>query len=147
MRILVSTKIRMPSGTSSSGLFAIFGLLDDLLYQRVLSHGESGKGAVDNARGLLTACSEMLQPEPHHLLYILLVFRQPAQQRIRHVYGDLCHGDTLLEGYFMGRTGYRSSHGKRHTISSSLGTRSTEGILCGSRACAFVSTSRRASPT
>src|SRR6266853_2252378 len=111
MRILVSTKMRMPSGTSSSGLLAIFGLLDDLLYQRVLSHGESGKGAVDNARSLLTvACSEMLQPEPYHLLYVFLVFRQPAQQRIRYVYGDLCHGDTLLEGDFTGRIGHRSSH-------------------------------------
>src|SRR5262249_32911192 len=95
--------------------FAMFGLLDDLLYQRVLSHGESGKGAFDNARDLRTAtCGEMLQPEPHYLLYILLVFWHLAQQRIRHMYGDLCHRDTLLEGHCMGRIGHGSSHGKRH---------------------------------
>jgi len=73
MRILVSTKMCMPSGTSSSGLLAICGLRNDLLDQRVLSHGKSGKGAVDNARSLLTAvCGEMLQPEPYHLLDVLL---------------------------------------------------------------------------
>ena len=36
---------------------------------------------------------------------------------------------------------------KRHTISSSLGTRSTEGIFWGSISLALVSTSRRDSPT
>jgi hypothetical protein len=48
-----------------------------------------------------------------------MAFRQQPQQRIRHVYGDLCQGDTLLEGHCMGRTGYRSSHSKRHQVSLS----------------------------
>lgn len=134
MRLLVSTTMRMPSGTSASGL------LDDLLYQRVFSHRERSKGAVDNARGL-TAYGAMLQHEPYYLLDAPLVLRQPAQQCIRHVYGDHCRGDTLLEVNCTGRVGYGSRYDKRHTVSSSRNTRSTEGMCAGVMLRALSSTS------
>ena len=41
----------------------------------------------------------------------------------------------------------RKTNGNRHTISSSLGTLSTDGIFSGSTSRALVSTSRRESPT
>src|SRR3989338_1096570 len=93
-----------PSETSLSGLIPIFCLLDELLNLGMFPDGERGKGIIYNAMRFLAATrSEALKAQSYNFFYLLLVFRELAQQSIRHTYLDLCHRENLLRGDSKGR--------------------------------------------
>ena|SRR3990170_7293197 len=99
MRILVSTKMFEPSGTSLSDLIAIFCLLDQVLYLGMFSDSERGKRIVYNAmRFLAPARSEALKSQSYNLFSLRLALGQLAQQRIRHMDFYRSHRDNLLRG-------------------------------------------------
>ena len=105
--MLVSTKMRKPSGMSRSRLIAMFGLIDKLFDLCVFPDGQRGKGVVYNAVRLSAAPrTEALKSQSYYFFSLRLAFWQLAQQIVRHLYFYRSHWGNLLQGILRaGRVG------------------------------------------